>query len=93
MSQSKLSRFFGGAPGPVLLRLTVLSLVVGIVLSALNLHPMQLVRQFFNLLERIYLMGFDAIGWAVEYFLLGAIVVVPLWLFSRFMKMTRKDPD
>lgn len=93
MSQSKLSRFFGGAPGPVVLRLAVLSLVVGIVLSALNLHPMQLVTQFFNLLERIYQMGFDAIGWAAEYFLLGAIVVVPLWLFSRFMKMTRKDLD
>ncbi|MCT4655915.1 MAG: DUF6460 domain-containing protein [Cohaesibacter sp.] len=93
MSRSNLTRFFGGSPGPVLVRLAVLSLVVGIVLSALNLHPMQLIHQFGAMIERIYYMGFEAIGWAVEYFLLGALVVLPVWLVMRLMKYSRNEPD
>ena len=93
MSQSNLSRFFGGSPGPVLLRLMVLSLVVGIVLSALDLHPLQLLENFWSLLERIYLMGFDAIGWALEYFVLGALIVFPIWIVMRVLKIGRNEPD
>lgn len=93
MSYSKFRRFFGGAPGPVLVRLAILSLVVGIVLNALNLHPMHLVTQFFALIERLYHMGFDAIGWAVDYFVLGALVVFPIWFVSRLLKISRKDTE
>jgi hypothetical protein len=28
-------------------------------------------------------MGFDAIRWVWRYFLLGAIVVIPIWLIMR----------
>ena len=92
MSSPNLSRFFGGSPGPVILRLIGLSVVVGVVLSALNLHPRQLLNHIVALFEHIYYMGFDAIQWALEYFLLGALIVVPIWLISRLLKMGRNEP-
>jgi hypothetical protein len=33
-------------------------------------------------------MGFDAVRWMWRYFLLGAIVVVPIWLIVRFLRTT-----
>nr|WP_321981734.1 DUF6460 domain-containing protein [uncultured Cohaesibacter sp.] len=91
MTDSKLSRFFGGSPGPVILRLIGLSVVVGIVLSALNLHPRQVLTYFTSLVQHIYYMGFDAVHWAVEYFLLGALIVIPIWLIMRLLKVGRRD--
>lgn len=92
MAQFNLTRFFGGSPGPVLVRLVALSFVVGIVFSALNLHPLQLLEHFWEMLQRIYYMGFDAIEWAIEYFLLGALIVFPIWLVLRVLKMGRREP-
>ena len=34
-------------------------------------------------------MGFDAVRWLWRYFLLGAIVVIPIWLIVRFMRTPR----
>ena len=91
MTDSKFSRFFGGSPGPVILRLIGLSVVVGIVLSALNLHPRQVLTYLSNLVQHIYYMGFDAVHWAVEYFLLGALIVFPIWLIMRLLKIGRRE--
>jgi hypothetical protein len=35
---------------------------------------------------RVWNMGWDAVNWAWGYFVLGAIVVVPLWLAVRVLK-------
>jgi hypothetical protein len=34
-------------------------------------------------------MGFDAFRWLWRYFLLGAIIVVPIWLLSRLINGSR----
>ena len=34
-------------------------------------------------------MGFDAVRWVWRYFLLGAVLVVPIWLIIRFAKAPR----
>jgi len=33
-------------------------------------------------------MGFDAIWWLCRYFLLGAVLVIPIWLVMRLAKAT-----
>ena len=81
-----MERFFGGNPGVVLIGLAVISLIVGVVLSALGLSPYDIINSIQTLLQRIYDMGFDAIEWIVRYFLLGAVVVFPIWLISRIFK-------
>ncbi len=85
-----MERFFGGNPGVVFIRLAVISLIVGVVLSALGLSPYDIINSIKTLLQRIYDMGFDAIEWVVRYFLLGAVIVFPIWLISRIFKVAGK---
>ncbi|WP_306140751.1 DUF6460 domain-containing protein [Roseibium sp. MMSF_3412] len=87
MSDSGLSRFLGGSPAQVLLRLVFLSFVVGIILSALNLNPIDLVHMAVNFVERLWDMGFHAIGRLGNYLVVGAIVVIPIWLVMRLLAM------
>ncbi|WP_420336070.1 MAG: DUF6460 domain-containing protein [Roseibium sp.] len=87
MSDSGLSRFLGGSPAQVLLRLVFLSFVVGIILSALNLDPLDLVHMAVNFVERLWDMGFHAIGRLGNYLVVGAIVVIPIWLVMRLLAM------
>ena len=86
-----MERFFGGNPAMVLVRLAILSLVLGVLLSALGLSPFDIIESFKRLLTRIYNMGFDAIEWAYRYFLLGAIIVFPVWIISRILKVGGKS--
>ena len=82
-----MERFFGGNPGVVVIRLMIISVIVGVLLSALGLDPRDIIDSFIRLLERVYNMGFEAIEWALRYFLLGAVIVFPIWLISRVMKL------
>jgi hypothetical protein len=78
---------FGGNPLGVVIRLALISIVVGIVLSALDITPHNLLWRLEVLLRRIYDMGFGAVEWAFRYLLLGALVVVPIWLIARVLGM------
>ena len=85
-----MDRFFGGSPAMVLLRLVIISVIVGVVLAALNLDALAIFDGLKNLARKIYHMGFDAIEWALQYFLLGAVIVFPVWFVSRLVKTTRQ---
>ena len=89
MTNDTLTRFLGGSPGRVILRLVLMSLLVGLVLSAFNIHPLDIFDGIRNLVHRIYQMGFDTIEHIAGYFLLGAAVVVPIWLVIRLLNMGR----
>jgi len=88
-----MERFFGGNPGIVFIRLAVISLIVGIVLSALGLSPYDIINSLQTLARRIYEMGFDAVEWVFRYFLLGAVIVFPIWFVSRVLKYVGKGSD
>jgi hypothetical protein len=34
-------------------------------------------------------MGFDAVRWLWQYFLLGAVIVLPIWFLARLLKAPR----
>jgi hypothetical protein len=85
--------FLGGSPLGVLIRLVLLSIVVGVVLSALGITPTNFFYQINVLLRRIYDLGFGAIESVVEYLVLGAIVVVPIWLIARLVKTARRSKE
>lgn len=82
-----LQRFMGGSPAQVLLRLVVISLIVGIVLSALGISPYDIIETAQQFIRRIWNMGFGAIEWIWRYFLLGAVIVVPVWIIIRLLNM------
>ena len=84
-------RLFGGNPLGVILRLAVLSVVVGVVLSALDITPRALVWRLRIFLQRLYDLGFGAVEQVLGYLLLGAVVVVPVWLIVRLVGAGRKS--
>lgn len=89
----RLSRFLGDSPLRVAFRLLVLSFVVGLVLSMLNIHPFELWAWAERLVVRLYDMGFEVLERAAGYLLLGALIVVPLFLLTRLVKFAGRRGD
>jgi uncharacterized protein DUF6460 len=81
--------FFGGPPLWVIFRLTLLSILIGVILRALGLDPWNIIDSLRRLLLYIWDMGFDAVRWLWRYLLLGAAVVVPIWLVVRLLRVAR----
>ncbi|BCH35210.1 hypothetical protein MesoLjLc_71400 [Mesorhizobium sp. L-8-10] len=86
---SALTRFLGDTPGRVLLKLVVVSFIVGLVMSAFGWSPMDVVYGIRDFFLRIWNMGFAALDTFIGYFLLGAAVVVPAFLILRLMSYRR----
>jgi len=91
MDNLAINRFFGGSPGRVLMQLVVISFVLGIVLNALGVSPFDIVNGLRDLALRIYSMGFGTIEWVFRYFLLGAVIVFPVWLLMRLLRVGRRE--
>jgi Family of unknown function (DUF6460) len=81
-----LNRFLGGTPLAVLGKLILLSILIGVVLSALGLDPWNIVESVRRVFRSIWDMGFDAVRWLWSYFLLGAVLVIPIWLILRIVR-------
>jgi len=84
-------QFFGdGSIASTLIRLVLLSVVVGIVFSALGITPVNLIERLEHLIRNVMNMGVDAFYWAFKYFVLGAVIVFPIWFLVRLFK--KRDP-
>jgi hypothetical protein len=81
-----INRFLGGSPLAVIGKLILLSILIGVVLSALGLDPWNIVASLQRLVREIWNMGFDAVRWLWGYFLLGAVLVIPIWLILRVVR-------
>jgi uncharacterized protein DUF6460 len=88
-SGAYVRRFFGGPPLTVIGRLIMLSILVGVILAATGLDPWNIIESVERLIRHIWNMGFDAVRWLWRYFLLGAVIVVPIWLLVRLTKAPR----
>ena len=88
-----MERFFGGNPALVIARLAIISLIVGVVLAALGFSPYDLVQTVRDLIQRIYDMGFATIEKGFRYFLLGAVIVFPIWFLMRVFKVFGRNDD
>ena len=82
----KINRFLGGSPLAVLGKLILLSILIGVVLSALGLDPLNILASLQRVVRDIWNMGFDAVRWLWQYFLLGAVIVIPVWLILRLVR-------
>ncbi|MFN0217440.1 MAG: DUF6460 domain-containing protein [Hyphomicrobium sp.] len=82
----KFRDFIGGHPAGVIVRLAILSVLVGVLLSVFGVTP----RNFFSVLDNfaryVYDLGFGAVEWIFEYLALGAMIVIPIWLIARLLK-------
>jgi hypothetical protein len=78
-----IQRFLGGSPLTVAFRLILLSVLVGVVLATFGFDPRNILRSIEQLFRWIWDFGFDTINWLWRYFLLGAVIVIPIWFLMR----------
>jgi hypothetical protein len=86
---SRLNQYFGGSPLAVIAKLVLLSILIGVVLSAIGLDPWNIIASVERLIRTVWNMGFDAVRWLWQYFLLGAVIVIPIWLILRLVRAPR----
>jgi hypothetical protein len=89
MANDSMSKYLGGSPLAVLARLILVSVLVGVILSALGLDPFDIVHSIERLIRSIWDMGFDTVRWLWRYFLLGAVIVIPIWIIVRLVNAPR----
>lgn len=82
-----MDRFFGGPVLPTLFKLAIASIAVGVVLAVFGIKPVDLWRDFIDTIARVWEMGFTAIDWSLQYLLLGAVVVLPIFVAVRVWNM------
>lgn len=92
--RSFVQRLLRFAPSD-LLRLIFLCVLAGFFLAAFHVNPRRLWVDFFGTLAESWsrFIGFisDSAMWAVDYLLLGAVLVVPIWIVIRVVRALRRD--
>jgi hypothetical protein len=63
-----------------IIKLAVASLIVGLFLGFFNIDPRELLAEFGDTVQKIFSIVASVVEWGVKYVLLGAVVVVPIWL-------------
>ena len=81
-----LRGFLGGHLLAVATRLAILCVVVGVVLSLLGITPRNFFRSLDSFARFVYDLGFGAFEWVLQYMILGAMIVLPIWLIVRLLR-------
>lgn len=83
MMSGRVTRFLGDTPGRTLIKLLVVSFIVGVVMSAMGWYPIDIYRWLRNFVFYLWDLGFDAFGSVGRYLMLGAMVVIPAFIVLR----------
>ncbi|UOM33376.1 DUF6460 domain-containing protein [Acuticoccus sp. I52.16.1] len=83
-------RVLGGSPMGVLIRLVVMSFVVGLILTMLDINPNDIINWFDQRFRALTNLGFESIAQFFNVMVVGAVIVVPIWLFARVIKILSK---
>src|SRR5579863_9224515 len=85
--ESPLTRFLGGSPINIALKLFFLSLIVGALLMWVDIRPIDVVQGLIHFARRVWALGFDALREMGEYLVAGAMIVVPVWFIARLLSI------
>lgn len=85
MSDDRLQKSLGSAPGPLLLKLVLVSLLVGVLLAAFGMTPWGFFHFIRDLFHDLFGHGIDALYRIAGYVVSGAMIVVPIWLLLRVL--------
>ncbi len=89
MTSNLVARFVGGSPVTVLLRLIVVSFVVGFLLETLGFDPVGLFNEVVRAVRHIVEFGLTDGRQIGRILHTGAMVVVPVWLLLRLLDAGR----
>jgi hypothetical protein len=82
---SNPQRYLGGSILGTLLKLIVLSLIVGAVMVGLGLTPANLWYLLVDTVRSVFGLGLDTFRNIGTYVLTGAVIVVPIWILTRIL--------
>lgn len=63
-----------------IVKLAILSVIVGFLMAMFDIRPGELFASLGKAIGDVFRWSVEALGWAWSYMLVGAAVVVPLWL-------------
>lgn len=73
-----------------LITIFFLCVLAGLILAVFNVDPATLWVDFFGAVgeawQRFFQIIADSLGWAVQYFFLGAVLVIPIWIVWRIIR-------
>ncbi len=72
-----------------LIKVLLFSFIIGVLLSFFEINPKQLLANFGETVESIFSIVARVVEWSVQYILLGAVVVVPIWAIFFFINKAR----
>ena len=76
--------------GSTIVRILLLCLVVGLVISVFGISPEGILSLLGTTAERIFLTVAGVVQWAVPYMLIGAVVVIPIWVVVYIFRVARR---
>ncbi|PKA44370.1 DUF6460 domain-containing protein [Rhizobium sullae] len=85
----QVNKFLGDSLGRTLVKLLVVSLIVGFVMTVFGWAPLDLVYGVRDFIREIWYRGFAALGRVGDYLLLGATVVIPIFIIIRLFNFRR----
>lgn len=85
----QLNRFLGDTPARTLVKLVLVSLAVGFVMAFLGVFPADILDGIQRFFLGLWYRGFDALGEVWRYLVLGATVVIPVFIILRIISYRR----
>lgn len=82
-----VQRIIGGSPLGVAIRLALLCVIVGLILDQLDINALQLFRWAVDQIEELIRNSADVLKLIGRYFLIGAAVVIPIWILLRIFRV------
>jgi hypothetical protein len=73
-----------------IVKIAIISLLVGLALAFFNIDPRSLVENLGETVVNIYEVVLSFLKWSLKYVLLGAVVVVPIWLVFFLIGLAKK---
>ena len=74
----------------IIVKLLVASLIVGLIFSAFDIHPRTLLRGIPDLIRDAIRSVVSILDWAVPYVLLGAVIVIPVFVLMTIFKAVKR---
>lgn len=81
--------FLGDTPIRVIIKLLILSVAVGFLMSIFGLYPEDILFAVRDFIVDLWNTGFKTLGRLGDYLLLGAVIVVPVFILIRVLSYRR----
>ena len=84
-----VNRFLGDTVARTIIKLIVVSILVGMAMNVFNIYPLDIVYAFRDFAVNLWEKGWAALGRCGDWLILGAMIVVPVFVLLRVLTYRR----